>query len=133
MHNFLSDALLNLFSAATPARPLNQLFNPLTFAIAIVSGNLVAVLVAGDGAREVPSCQQQAGVGAGTSGSAKAKAKPGMTTVSVRWQLLLTLGIACSAATGGSRLLLVDLTSPMESGALAFRQGRALSAHYRRC
>ena len=90
MHNFLSDALLNLFSAATPARPLNQLFNPLTFAIAIVSGNLVA----GDGAREVPSCQQQAGVGAGTSGSAKAKAKPGMTTVSVRWQLLLTLGIA---------------------------------------
>ena len=33
----------------------------------------------------------------------------------------------------GSRLLLVDLTSPMESGALAFRQGRALSAHYRRC
>ena len=89
MHNFLSDALLNLFSAATPARPLNQLFNPLTFAIAVVSANLVA----GDGAREVPSCQQQAGVGAGTSGSAKAKAKPGMTTVSVRWQLLLTLGL----------------------------------------
>ena len=54
------------------------------------------------------------------------------TTVSVRWQLLLTLGIACHLARC-SRLLDLAPTSPMESRALAFRQGRALSAHYSRC
>ena len=68
---------------------------------------------------------------AGSGGGTSAKVGKETTTVSVRWQLLLTLGIGLASSC--SRLLQLAPTSPMESRALAFRQGRALSAHYSRC
>ena len=68
---------------------------------------------------------------AGSGGGTSAKVGKETTTVSVRWQLLLTLGIGLASSC--SRLLHLAPTSPMESRALAFRQGRALSAHYSRC
>ena len=132
MHNFLSNALLRAQTFTQPATSQST-FQPLTFAIGLsvpIWWGCWAKMVARDGAREVPSCWWQE-CGAGTS-SAKV-GKPGeTTTVSVRWQLLLTLGIACHLASC-SRLLDLVPTSPMESRALAFRQGRALSAHYSRC
>ena len=94
---------------------------------------LLAKTVACDGAREVRSClwpdaaSVEVAAGSHTTTLPHCQGRPrwGRPPRSVlgSGQLLLTLGGARARCSRPA-------TSPMESGALAFRQGRALSAHY---